>query len=127
MSGYFSRSLRLLPVLALILLVCAGCGSGGGDTGPLSELPKGAQDALDQRIKGDTNTQNYRVVTAEQSGSNWCIVFGSPLKGSVGGQTFSYDYAVIQPQGGGWNAILVEDHQDGLALSIFGCEGVYKK
>lgn len=93
------------------------------------ELPSEARKALDQRVKADFGTVDYVIATAQKSdsGASWCIVFDPPLEGALGGQTLVYDYAVVQPDGDSWNAIMVEDHTGGVVLSVFGCQAIYKE
>lgn len=119
------QSILLLVMLALL---CAACGPANQPIGPLSELPSDAYKALDQRVRADFDVDDYTVVTTQKSGSgkSWCIVFDPPLKGSIAGQSLWYDYAVVQPDGKSWQAVMVEDHQGGIVLDFLGCKAVYK-
>jgi hypothetical protein len=96
---------------------------------PADLLPEEARQALDQRIQADFGTADYTITHVEESagGAGLCVVFDPPLSGQLMGQTLLYDYAVIQQDGGSWSAIMVEDHQEGIVLSLFGCEAVYKQ
>lgn len=92
-----------------------------------TELPDAAQQALDARIQADFGTMDYTISRVEAVGdSQLCVVIDPPLAGQLTGQTLYYDYAVLQNDGTGWSAIMVEDHIDGVVLSIFGCDMVYK-
>lgn len=113
----------------MFLMIFAACNSRRETTGPLSLLPNDARNALNQRVKSEFGTDEYTVINAQKSasGTSWCIVFDPPLKGQLLGRTLLYDYAVIQPDGDSWQAMMIEDHQDGVVLKFFGCDAVYKR
>ncbi|MBN1427615.1 MAG: hypothetical protein JXB07_04465 [Anaerolineae bacterium] len=112
-------------LLVMFLLLCAACRSDGEITGPLSDLPADARKALDRGVKDYFDVNDYTVVAVQksQSGKSWCVVFDPPLKA----QSLWYDYAVVQPDGSGWKAVMIEDHQGGTVLSFAGCKAVYKQ
>ncbi len=124
-----SKLIRLVFLVPLLFLMLAACSPRNESAGPLSVLPKEALNALNQRVKSDFGLSEYTAVTAQKSasGASWCIVFDPPLEGQLMGQSILYDYAVIQPDGNSWNAMMIEDHQNGLVLKMFGCDAFYKE
>ena len=112
-------------LLVMFLLLCTACNSDGEVTGPLSELPGDARKALDRGVKDYFDVDDYTVVAVQksQSGKSWCVVFDPPLKA----RSLWYDYAVVQPDGSGWKAVMIEDHQGGTVLAFTGCKAVYKQ
>lgn len=116
-------------LLVVLILLCASCSPSSPPAGPLSELPNNAYKVLDQQVREQFDVDDYTVVAVQksQSGRSWCVVFDPPLEGMLGGQSLDYDYAVLQPDGNEWKAVMIEDHQGGTVLAFAGCKAVYKQ
>jgi hypothetical protein len=112
----------------MLLLLCTACSADNEITGPLSELPSDARKALDRGVRDYFGVEQYTVVAVQRSGSgkSWCIVFDPPLE-SKSGAPLLYDYAIVQPDGSTWKAVMIEDHQGGRILDFAGCKAVYKE